>query len=159
MHGLLNISEATSIALHSCAWLATSDAKFSSVKKIADGLGFSANHTAKVAQQLVKAGILLSERGPSGGLKLAKTPSSITMMDLCVATGSIPTDKGCLLKSSICSGNQCVLGKVLCAENRRLMDLFIQTTLEDIVTSLGKGKSLADISDVPSLMPAIIPRN
>ena len=140
MNGLLNISEATSIALHSCAWLASSDGEFSSVKKIAAGLGFSANHTAKVAQQLVKAGILLSERGPSGGLKLAKPAASISVMDLCAATGSYPEDKGCLLKSNICSGNACSFGKIICAENRRLMDLFSQTTLADIVKSLEKGK-------------------
>lgn len=142
MNGLINISEATSIALHSCAWLASSAGEFSSVKKIAEGLGFSANHTAKVAQQLVRAGILVSERGPAGGLKLAKSPASISMMDLCKATGSFPEDKGCLLKSSICSGNACMFGKVICAENRRLLDLFNQTTLDDIVQSLAKGKRL-----------------
>ncbi len=142
MNGLLNISEATSIALHSCVWLAAADAEFSSVKSIAAGLGFSANHTSKVARQLVKAGILKSERGPSGGFGLAKPAAAITMMDLCAATGFLPTDRGCLLKSSICSGGSCLFGQALCAANRRLMDLFIQTTLEDVVKSLGKSKRL-----------------
>jgi hypothetical protein len=31
---------------------------------------------------------------------------------------------------------------VLCAENKRLMDIFTQTTLEDIVKSLEKGERL-----------------
>jgi len=145
MNGLINISEATSIALHSCAWLATSDSEYSSVKKISAELGFSANHTAKVAQELVRAGILLSERGPSGGLKLAKLPSTISIMDLCAATGCFPTEKGCLLKSRICSGNRCALGKLLSDENKRLMTIFKQTTLADIVLSLKKDPALGEM--------------
>ncbi len=142
MNGLINISEATSIALHSCAWIAASESEFSSVKTISEGLGLSAHHTAKVTQQLVRAGILLSERGPSGGMKLAKPVSSISMMDLCEATGSFPADNGCLLKTSLCDGSGCMFGKVLCDENRRLLNIFTNTTLDDIVKSLEKSNRL-----------------
>lgn len=145
MHGLINISEATSIALHSCAWIAAAESEFSSVKTISESLGFSPHHTAKVAQQLVRAGILLSERGPSGGMKLAKPISAISMMDLCEATGSFPADSGCLLKSSVCSGSGCMFGKVLCDENRRLLKIFTNTTLDDIVKSIEKSKLFDDI--------------
>ena len=145
MHGLINISEATSIALHSCAWIAASESEFSSVKTISEGLGFSPHHTAKVAQQLVRAGIFLSERGPAGGMKLAKSIASISIMALCEATGSFPADNGCLLKSSVCNGSGCMFGKVLCDENRRLLKIFTNTTLDDIVKSIEKSKLFDDI--------------
>ncbi len=55
MQGLLNISEAMSIALHTCVWLAGSSEQAFPIRKISETLGFSQNHMAKVVQQLVHA--------------------------------------------------------------------------------------------------------
>ena len=71
MLGLLNISEAMSIALHTCACLAADADHFRSARAISKEMGFSPHHFAKVVQQLARAGLLETERGPSGGAKLA----------------------------------------------------------------------------------------
>lgn len=124
-----------SIAVHTCVWLGVSDGERISVKEIADALGFSSNHLAKVARELVRAGILDSERGPRGGLTLARPLLDISIMDLYVSTGGAPKPEGCLLKSNVCDGRGCLLGKVLAAENQHLVDLFNKTTLEAVVKS------------------------
>ena len=140
MLGLLNISEAMSIALHTCAWLADDPEKFHSARQISDKLGFSAHHFAKVVQQLVRAGILETERGPSGGAKLARNAAAITLLEIYVAAGGNPDTKGCLLKSNICDGKSCMLGKLMAAENKRLLILLRKTTLASLVRSLKKNR-------------------
>ena len=140
MLGLLNISEAMSIALHTCAWLADAPESFGSARKISEKLGFSAHHFAKVVQQLARAGILETERGPAGGARLARPPAEITLLDIYIAAGGTPNYKGCLLKHNICEGDSCVLGKLMAKENKRLVSLLESVTLDSVVSSLKKNR-------------------
>lgn len=138
MFGLLNISEAMSIALHTCACLASSDKPYSSTRLIANRLGFSSHHSAKVVQQLVHAGLLETNRGPSGGIRLARSPEKITLFEIYVAAGGQPTVTGCLLKRDICAGNDCMLGKLISKENAKLINLLKRTSLSNIVDSVSQ---------------------
>ena len=123
MLGSLNISEAMSIALHTCASLAEQPDRYQSAREISERLGFSAHHFAKVVQQLVRAGILVTERGPAGGS---------------------PDYTGCLLKHEICKGDGCALGKLMAKENERLIELLKTVTLESIVRSLKRNRKGGD---------------
>ena len=140
MLGLLNISEAMSIALHTCACLAEDPDRFHSARQISDKLGFSAHHFAKVVQQLVRAGLLETERGPAGGAKLARPPEDITLLEIYVAAGGHPSYKGCLLKHDICDGDSCALGKLMAKENERLITLLKNVRLDSIVRSLKRNR-------------------
>lgn len=141
MLGLLNISEAMSIALHTCACLAEDPSRFHSARQISDKLGFSPHHFAKVVQQLARAGLLETERGPAGGAKLARDAGDITLLEIYIAAGGTPDHKGCLLKSNICDGTSCTLGKLMAAENKRLVTLLKKTTLASLVHSLKKNRA------------------
>ncbi len=141
MLGLLNISEAMSIALHTCAWLADDPEHFSSARTISEKLGFSPHHFAKVVQQLTRAGILETERGPAGGARLARPPAEITLLEIYVAAGGTPTYKGCLLKHNVCKGDGCGLGKLMAKENKRLVSLLGNVTLDSVVRSLKKNRA------------------
>lgn len=141
MLGLLNISEAMSIALHTCACLAEDPERFHSAHQISGKLGFSIHHSAKVVQQLVRSGLLETERGPSGGAKLARPPDKITLLEIYVAAGGSPTYKGCLLKHDICRGDSCALGKLMAKENRRLVELLETVTLDSVVRSLKRNRT------------------
>ncbi len=140
MLGLLNISEAMSIALHTCASLAEDTERFQSAHEISDKLGFSAHHFAKVVQQLTRAGLLETERGPAGGAKLARPPEKITLLEIYIAAGGSPNYKGCLLKHDICGGDGCALGKLMSKENERLVTLLRTVTLDSIVRSLKRNR-------------------
>ena len=138
MLGLLNISESMSIALHTCVWLADGGDRYRSVRTISETLGFSPNHSAKVVQQLVRAGILETERGPAGGARLARPAAEITALQVHAAVGGSPEYIGCLLKTGVCDGTGCLLGKLLAQENKRLIALLNRTTLASAARSLKK---------------------
>jgi len=140
MLGLLNISEAMSIALHTCVWLADDPERFQSARQISAKLGFSPHHFAKVVQQLVRTDILETERGPLGGARLAKPSAEITILEIYIATGGNPTYKGCLLKHNICKGDGCALGKLMAKKNKRLISLLKNVTLASVVRSLKKNR-------------------
>ncbi len=140
MLGLLNISEAMSIALHTCASLAEKPDHYHSARHISEKLGFSPHHFAKVVQQLVRAGLLETERGPAGGAKLSRPPESITLLEIYIAAGGHPAYEGCLLKSDVCDGKSCALGKLMAKENERLINVLKSTTLDSIVRSLKRNR-------------------
>ncbi|MFA5042550.1 MAG: Rrf2 family transcriptional regulator [Kiritimatiellia bacterium] len=141
MLGLLNISEAMSIALHACVWLADDPERFHSARRMAAKLGFSPHHCAKILQQLVRSGILETERGPAGGARLARPPAEVTLLEIYGAVGGNPAYKGCLLKRNICKGDACALGKLMSNENKRLIGLLKDVTLAGVVSSLKKNRS------------------
>ena len=141
MPGLLNIPESMSIALHVCLWIADGDRSFRPSPKIAKELGFSYNHFAKVVQKLVHAGVLETERGPKGGIRLARDPKSISMLEIYEAGGGEPLrPHRCLLDPKICAGRACALGRLIESENDRLHQTMKKTTLAGLARSFDKSK-------------------
>ena len=142
MPGLLNIPEGLSIAIHTCLWIADAgDRPFRPSPEIAKNLGFSYNHFAKVVQRLVHAGLLETERGPKGGIRLARDPKSIAMLDVYEAAGGEPLrPHRCLLDPSVCKGCACGLGRLIEKENARLHRKMQETTLASLVRSFDKSQ-------------------
>ncbi len=59
------------------------------INRIAEQLNISFHFLTKVLQQLSKAGMMLSYRGPNGGVALARPSSHITLYDMvCAIDGS-----------------------------------------------------------------------
>ena len=139
MPGLLNVPESMSIALHTCLWIADGERAFRSSPKIAKELGFSYNHFAKVVQKLVHAGLLETERGPRGGIRLARDPSEVTLLDIYEAAGGAPLPAHrCLLDPSVCKGCACGIGRLIEQENARLHKKMKETSIASLVRSLDK---------------------
>lgn len=66
-------------------------------REIADSLKTPHDYLLKILQQLVKARIFVSERGPAGGFQLRKDPAQITVLDIVEAIeGPIEGDSGVL---------------------------------------------------------------
>lgn len=141
MPGLLNIPESMSIALHTCLWIVDDPRAFRPSPAIAKALGFSYNHFAKVVQKLVRAGLLETERGPRGGIRLARDPKTVSMLEIYAAAGGEPLrPHRCLLDPKICAGRACALGRLIETENSRLHKTMQQTTLAGLARSLDKSK-------------------
>ena len=139
MPGLLNVPESMSIAIHTCLWVADGDRTFRPSPKIAKDLGFSYNHFAKVVQRLEHAGLLETERGPKGGIRLARDSKSLTLLDIYEAAGGEPLrPHRCLLDPSVCKGCACGLGRLIEQENARLHKTMKETTLASLVRSFDK---------------------
>lgn len=60
-------------------YLAVAPERRATVREIADAFHISQNHLSKVAQRLVKAGMVQSTTGRHGGLRLIVDPPAITL--------------------------------------------------------------------------------
>jgi Rrf2 family protein len=103
-----NISEASSIAIHGMVLLARSD-KPLNVTQIADAIGSSKHHVAKVFQRMVKFGFARSQRGPTGGFAIIGEPREISMLNIYEAIeGKIEIPEECPFGKNICTFDNCI---------------------------------------------------
>lgn len=65
------------------------------VQEIAARIGTSPAYTAKIVGQLVKAGILSSQRGVNGGVTLIRSPREITILHIVQACQDLITEVYC----------------------------------------------------------------
>lgn len=112
MSKVVTLSEAASLAIHAVVLVASSD-KLINVNQIAEATGASRNHLAKVMQRLGKQGLVSSLRGPSGGFKLKKEASSITLYDIYESIEGPIELEGCPLDRPICPFEKCLLGGII----------------------------------------------
>ncbi len=142
-HNILNISEASSIGLHSAILLAGFNGVRLSASQISKILQISKAHLAKVLQMLNKAGIVKATYGPSGGYTLARPADKITLLDIYQAIEGQMKPSNCLLKKRICNGKECFMGSLLKDINERIYQHFSQTHLSEL-TTIFKGVKDAD---------------
>ena len=132
MAGVVQISEAASIALHTALWLATHPDELQNAKVICRRFGFSEAHFAKVMQALSRAGVVKSVRGPRGGTRLARPADQITLLDVYEAIEGSMRAERCLLPKEICPGGCCELGaRVLDQTNEVIRRSFAEAKLSD----------------------------
>jgi len=78
----------------------------------------------KIAQLLAAAGIVETVRGRSGGLRLARDPNAITLLDVMRALDTVPTMNRCFPAGHICGREKnCPLRKRL-REFKGIMERF-----------------------------------
>ena len=136
MSGVAHISEMTSLALHSMAFIAVNNHKMLNVKEIAGEIGASEAHLSKVLQRLVKAGLLNSTRGPSGGFKLTKTPGEIKLSDIYQTMEGPILGEGCPVHRTKCPFSRCILGGILQKLNQEFETYLKNLTLQDFCDTL-----------------------
>ncbi|MCW2277596.1 RrF2 family transcriptional regulator [Heliophilum fasciatum] len=112
MAGAIRITEATSLALHGLTMLAGTEKAVLSVREMAQEMAASEAHLAKVLQRLVKAGLVRSGRGPTGGFSLAKPKEEINLLDIYEAMEG-PLISGCYLNHTECMFAECIFGNML----------------------------------------------
>jgi len=112
MSSIVKFSEAASIAVHGVILIAKSD-KFLNVTKIADVIGASKHHVAKIMQRLTKDGLIKSMRGPTGGFILTKKPEEISFLDLYESVeGKVTIDECPFNRQEICTFEKCILNNI-----------------------------------------------
>lgn len=138
MAGVLKISEAASIAVHTVVLLAGDPAEPHSARGIASRLGVSADHLSKVLQRLTKVGLVVPTRGRNGGYALTKPGASATLLDIiesidgsftvrqCSAAGGTPHD-----------GGNCILQELLDTAHARVIRTLKDATVCDLAARSG----------------------
>lgn len=82
----MRLTQFTDYAVRVLIHAAVSDGSYSTVNEIAVAYGISRNHLLKVVRGLAGLGYIETVRGKNGGLRLAKTASSIRLGKLISAT-------------------------------------------------------------------------
>ncbi len=73
-------------ALRAVVHLATHPGGALTVEVIAHGTGVPAGSLAKILQQLCRAGLASSQRGPNGGFTLLRSPQTLTLLEVILAS-------------------------------------------------------------------------
>jgi Rrf2 family protein len=98
---------------------------------MAEALGVSDAHLAKVMQRLARAGLVRSVRGPKGGFALGRPAEKTSLLEIYEAVEGPLTDSNCLLDRPVCDGN-CMLGGLLDTVNRLVRETLAGTKLCDV---------------------------
>lgn len=132
MGKLIQISEATNLAFHSMALIATSDVMLNTMQ-IAERMQFSKNHLSKVLQVLVKNGYLHSNRGPKGGFTLNKESSEISLLEIYELFEGKIQKHDCVLNNEVsCPFSSCVFGGLTSAFSKEFENYLSKQTIMDI---------------------------
>ena len=99
------MSKTSRYALQAATFLAEhwEEGKSIQVQEIAEGTGVPRNYLAKILHQLARQGVLVSERGPKGGFRLAADPSEIALAVVVDTVEPGLADRHCLLGRPACS--------------------------------------------------------
>ncbi len=130
MSRIFSLSEAASIALHSMVLIARAPNGIN-VVKITEVTGFSKNHVAKVLQRLVKADMLRSVRGPSGGFYLKKRADEISFLQIYETIEGEMEDTDCPLSYAICNFDGCIMGTIINEMTAEFRKYLQNNTLEN----------------------------
>lgn len=134
MAKLVQFSEAASLALHAMVMIAQNK-NHVNVNTLAEEMGASRNHLAKVLQQLVKFNYLRSVRGPSGGFMLNKPPSDISILNIYEAIEGRLDLPECPLDRPICPFDKCLMGGLVKEVTQQFKSYFESQTLDQYLQS------------------------
>ena len=109
MSTFINISEASTIAIHSLALIANTGRNLNA-GRIAEVTKFSRNHLAKVLHILVKHNYLASLRGPNGGFTLKKEAEKISLFEIYELIEGELKSFECAVTCGDCYFETCIFG-------------------------------------------------
>ncbi|MEQ1691160.1 MAG: Rrf2 family transcriptional regulator [Gemmatimonas sp.] len=71
--------------------------------ELATQLAIPSNYLSKILHQLAKDGLLISQRGKTGGFRLARAPERITLAEVIEGFDPVGERRRCLLGKAVCS--------------------------------------------------------
>jgi Rrf2 family transcriptional regulator, iron-sulfur cluster assembly transcription factor len=116
------------------------------IDEIAKSLSVPKHFLGKIMQQIVKAGLLQSTKGPYGGFSLSGDTLNTSLMKLLDITDGTDQFKMCVLKLKYCNGNNpCPLHHEMEQLREKFFSVFNDTTIADLVRNSNSDfiKSLA----------------
>lgn len=131
--GMLKFSDATVLGLHALIYLASHGDRKISTREIADCHNASEAHLAKVMQRMVRAGMVMSVRGPGGGFTLAKRPWDISLSEVYILFEGKPPVASCLFDDPVCQTQACLFHDLLEEVNDLMERYFYALTINDAV--------------------------
>ena len=137
-------------ALRAAVWLAQEPQKSHASERIAEAICVPRRYVHKVLQALVRAGIVRSQPGPSGGYTLERPAEQTTILDVVKAIGPLQRIRACPLglKSHT---DLCPLHRELDDAFAAMERAFARVTVADVVNRPSSILPLREM--VPLTMP------
>lgn len=130
MAELFNSVYAVRLGIHAALLLAGNGRL--TISELAQRLGCSAAHLAKVLGQLERAGIVHGKTGPGGGYQLARKPEAIPLLAIYeTIAGKLTVDR-CPFAIPVCTGDGCPLGPFFRRLNRQGISQLKNSSLKAI---------------------------
>lgn len=128
------LSSTAQMGLRAVVYLARQDPELLiPVDEVADAFDLPHNYLSKTLGALRRAGILDSSRGPTGGFRLARHASKITLAEV-VAPFARPVNRRCLLGRSEClDENPCPAHHDWSAVAATVEKYLTGTTVHDVI--------------------------
>lgn len=133
VNGIIHLSDASLIAVHALAALASDPQRRILGKDLASAMGASENHLAKVMQRLVRAELVLSVKGPHGGFRLARDPGDISFRQAIEAVDGPLTGDFCPFSPDHCDPSACIFGREVAKQAESLVEYLGRRTIADVV--------------------------
>jgi len=109
---------------------------------IAEALDMPRNYLSKLLHQLVGGGVLVSERGPRGGFRLAAAPQTLTLADALSPIEMDRIERRCLLGRSECDdANACPVHERWQELANDINTFLLRTTLADLKTERRRARA------------------
>jgi Rrf2 family nitric oxide-sensitive transcriptional repressor len=124
----------TDLAFRVLIYLALDTERRSTISDIAGIYGVSKNHLMKVVNQLTRARIVTAQRGPNGGLVLARPPGEVTVGEVVRLTEDNFEIVECFGHDNHCTITPaCMLKSILGESLEAFFDVLDNYTVQDLV--------------------------
>lgn len=129
---MIELSEATAIAIHAMIYIVNKKDKVITLKEISEHFNVSSNHLSKVLQRLVKAGYLISIKGPKGGFQINMGKNDATLLDIYEVIEGKFSPKSCLFSSKKINSCCCIMRPLLTSINNTFIDFMSKHKISNI---------------------------
>jgi Rrf2 family protein len=125
------LSKSCIYGLRASLFLAASKPEdYTSIKEISSKLGISFHFLTKILQQLTAKGLLESQKGPKGGVRLVRRTQEVKFIDVVVAIDGESLFRECVLGLPGCGTKEpCPLHNEWGESRNRILEMFNNNTL------------------------------
>ncbi|TNE70637.1 Rrf2 family transcriptional regulator [bacterium] len=126
------LSKACTYGILATLYVAKENKEFVPIRELSDELHISFHFLTKILQQLTAQGLLISLKGPKGGVKLAKDPATITYYDVIRAIDGDEVFTECVLGLPGCGHEApCPIHEFWSPTRDLLKTTFVSQSLEE----------------------------
>lgn len=138
------ISQSAEYALRAVVWLADHPDARTSTARIAGETKVPAGYLPKVLQALARAGLVVSVPGRTGGVRLTRTPASISLLDVVNAVEPVKRIEACPLGLGSHRAGLCPLHRRLDQAAAAVEQAFAGTTIAEILGDPASARALCE---------------
>ena len=118
--------------------------------ELCEGTDLPRHFVAKIFQDMVRKGLLLSAKGRGGGFALARTPQQITLYDIVAVVDGTEQFDRCVVGMATCDDHQpCPQHDQFKAIRSHIKNFLADLTLEEMSQTLGRKMQLLGTQIAP----------